>query len=50
MVIEVKPGTDASLVMAYLYKHTDLQASYSFNLTCLVPGVDGKTVVRISLV
>ena len=28
--------------MAYLYKHTDLQQGFSYNLTCLVPGADGK--------
>jgi DNA gyrase subunit A len=42
IVIEVKPGTDANLVMAYLYKHTALQQTFSYNLTCLVPGPDGR--------
>jgi DNA gyrase subunit A len=37
IALEVKPGTDANLVMAYLYKHTKLQDTFSYNLTCLVP-------------
>ncbi len=42
VVLEIKPGTDADLVMAYLYKHTSLQDNFAYNLTCLVPGLDGK--------
>jgi DNA gyrase subunit A len=42
IVIDVKPGTDANLVMAYLYKHTALQQTFSYNLTCLVPGPAGR--------
>lgn len=42
VVLEIKPGTDPNLVMAYLYKHTALQESFAYNLTCLVPGADGK--------
>lgn len=45
LVLELKPGTDPNLVMAYLYKHTDLQKSFSYNMTALVPGPDGKTMV-----
>jgi DNA gyrase subunit A len=41
ITIDLKPGTDPEVVMAYLYKHTDLQTNYSFNMTCLVPGPDG---------
>jgi DNA gyrase subunit A len=42
IALEIKPGTDPSLVMAYLYKHTALQESFPCNLTCLVPGPDGQ--------
>ncbi len=42
IVLEVKSGTDPNLVMAYLYKHTALQENFAYNLTCLVPGADGK--------
>jgi DNA gyrase subunit A len=37
IVLEMKPGSDASHIMAYLYKHTDLQSTFPVNLTCLVP-------------
>jgi DNA gyrase subunit A len=42
IVLEIKAGTDPNLVMAYLYRHTSLQESFAYNLTCLVPGADGK--------
>ncbi|HEV3203830.1 MAG TPA: DNA topoisomerase (ATP-hydrolyzing), partial [Gemmataceae bacterium] len=42
IVLEIKPGTDPEMVMAYLYKHTALQENFPVNLTCLVPGPDGK--------
>jgi DNA gyrase subunit A len=37
MVLELKPGADPNLVMAYLYKHTPLETPFHVNLTCLVP-------------
>ena len=37
VVLELKRGTDAQLVMAYLYKQTPLAVSVQVNLTCLVP-------------
>jgi DNA gyrase subunit A len=37
IVLEVKNGTDANIVMAYLYKHTQLQDTFPCNFTCLVP-------------
>jgi DNA gyrase subunit A len=48
IVLEIKPGTDVGLVMAYLYKHTGLQDTFAVNLTCLVPGTNssGEEVVR----
>ena len=45
ITLELKPGTDCNLVMAYLYKHTELQKTFSYNMTALVPGPDGKTMV-----
>jgi DNA gyrase subunit A len=42
MVLEMKPDADASLVMAYLYKHSALQENFPYNMTCLVPAADGK--------
>jgi DNA gyrase subunit A len=48
IVLEIKPGTDPNLVMAYLYKHTALQDTFSYNMTCLVPVADeeGKERTR----
>jgi len=45
LVLEVKPGTDPNLVMAYLYKHTELQKTFSYNMTALVPSPAGKAMV-----
>lgn len=45
LVLDVKPGTDPNLVMAYLYKHTELQKTYSYNMTALVPNSDGTRMV-----
>jgi len=43
IVLEIKKGTDPSLVMAYLYKNTPLQTTVGVNLTCLVPAVQPKS-------
>ena len=45
IALEVRPGADPNLVMAYLYKHTELQKTFSYNVTCLVPAEDGMTMV-----
>lgn len=37
IVMELKRDGDAELVMAYLYKHTQLQTNFNVNMTCLVP-------------
>ena len=37
IVLEIKKDADPELVMAYLYKHTPLQANFHVNMTCLVP-------------
>ncbi len=52
IVCELKPDANPDLVAAYLYKHTPLQTSVSFNLTCLVPtaGTDVCSPARLSLV
>jgi DNA gyrase subunit A len=42
IALDLKPGADPNVVMAYLYKHTALQESFPYNLTCLVPGSDDK--------
>jgi len=45
IALELRPNTEAALVMAYLYKHTDLQKTFSYNMTALVPLDNGKTMV-----
>ncbi len=45
IVLDIKSGTDPNLIMAYLFKHTKLQSSVSYNVTAVVPSADGKTVV-----
>lgn len=42
IALEIKPGADPDLVMAYLFKHTALEDTFSYNMTCLVP-VEGET-------
>ncbi len=37
IVLELKAEASAELVMAYLYKHTELSTTFNVNLTCLVP-------------
>ena len=36
IVIEVKQGADANAVLSYLYKKTDLQINYNFNMVAIV--------------
>jgi DNA gyrase subunit A len=45
ITLDLKSGADEQLVMAYLYKHTELQKSFSYNVTALVPSEDGRTMV-----
>ena len=37
IVIELKVGSSTDAVMAYLYKHTPLEGTWSINMTALVP-------------
>jgi DNA gyrase subunit A len=37
IVIEIKPDASPEAVMAYVFKHTDLQINFNVNLTALVP-------------
>ncbi|MSP61664.1 MAG: DNA topoisomerase IV subunit A [Myxococcales bacterium] len=37
IVLEMRKGADPQVVMAYLFKHTNLQMSIQVNFTCLVP-------------
>lgn len=42
IALEIKPGSDPNLIMAYFYRHTPLQENFAYNMTCLVPGADGN--------
>ncbi len=37
IALELKPGADRQMVMAYLFKHTPLQTNFAVNMTCLIP-------------
>jgi DNA gyrase subunit A len=43
--LQLKPGADESLVMAYLCKNTPLQTTFAVNMTCLVP-IEGSDTGR----
>ena len=46
IVLQLKPGSDPNTVMAYLYKHTQLEQNIGYNATCLVPDETGALVPR----
>ena len=46
LVLTLKSGSDPEAVMAYLYKHTALEQSFSYNATALVPDEHGAMVPR----
>lgn len=37
IALEIKTGSDPDLIMAYLFKHTSLEETFSYNMTCLIP-------------
>lgn len=39
IVVELKPGTVPQRILNYIYKHTDLETSFNYNMTALVDGV-----------
>ncbi len=45
IVCEIKKGTEPSLVVGYLFKHTPFQSNVPVNLTCLVPVTAGGQTV-----
>jgi DNA gyrase subunit A len=51
ILLELKPGANASAALAYLYKNSPLQINYSINLTCLLPaeGADVAVPRRLDL-
>jgi DNA gyrase subunit A len=51
VVLELKPGADPNLAMAYLYKHTPMELSFPVNMTCLIPtpGSEVSSPMRLNL-
>jgi DNA gyrase subunit A len=50
LVLEMKPGSDAEAIMAYMYRHTALEQNFAFNTTCLVHDEHGALIpARLSL-
>ncbi len=48
IALEIRPGADPDMVMAYLYKHTQLQTTFPCNFTCLVPVADDEGNQRVA--
>jgi DNA gyrase subunit A len=46
IVLDIKPGSDPQMVMAYLYKHTALEQNFNYNATALVPDDQGVLIPR----
>jgi DNA gyrase subunit A len=46
IALDMKPDADPNVVMAYLYKNTELQSNFAVNMTCLVPDEDGTVQPR----
>ena len=46
LVLEIKADSNAELVTAYLFKHTDLESSFAVNFTALKPSMEPE---RLSL-
>jgi DNA gyrase subunit A len=42
IALDVKADAEPEMVMAYLYKHTELQQNFAYNMTCLVPHGEEK--------
>ncbi|RMG37532.1 MAG: DNA topoisomerase IV subunit A [Planctomycetota bacterium] len=51
IVLDLKPGSDPDQVMAYIYKHTNLESNFNYNATCLIPDETRALVpARVDLV
>src|SRR5690606_6530380 len=44
IVLDIKPGSDPEMVMAYLFRHTSLEQNFNYNATALVPDEQGVLV------
>jgi len=45
ILLELKPGANPDLALAYLFKNSPLQINYSINLTCLLPAEGTQVAV-----
>jgi DNA gyrase subunit A len=50
VVIELKPEVNPNRILNYLYKHTDLETNFNFNLVALVNGVPQTLSLKDMLV
>jgi DNA gyrase subunit A len=41
IALDIKPDADPNVVMAYLYKNTELSSNFAVNMTCLAPDETG---------
>jgi DNA gyrase subunit A len=46
IMLEIKSGSDADVVMAYLFKHTSLEQNFGYNATALAPDEHGVLTPR----
>ncbi|HEY1041503.1 MAG TPA: DNA gyrase subunit A [Candidatus Paceibacterota bacterium] len=46
IVIDIKPGMEPQRVLNYLYKHTELESAFNYNMTGLVDGVPQLLTLR----
>jgi DNA gyrase subunit A len=49
IVLDITSDTTTEKVMAYLYRHTQLEINYSLNMMCLIPGNSTVQPKRLSL-
>lgn len=46
IVVDLKSGTNPQQVLKYLYKHTELESNFNYNMTALVDGVPQTVSLR----
>ncbi|MBP9821728.1 MAG: DNA gyrase subunit A, partial [Candidatus Pacebacteria bacterium] len=50
IVIDLKPGTHPQKTLNYIYKHTELESNFNFNMVALVDGVPQTISLKDALV
>ncbi len=46
IVVDIKPGMEPQRILNYLYKHTELESAFNYNMTGLVDGVPLTLTLR----